>query len=105
MELMDYELARDRSKGLFNNALVLPVALAVEEGAKVGSDFTVADVRRWIGGRAAENQIHDVLGRIESAEAITQMPFLGRPHPRRWERVAHPLWAFVTAWAEVAVKN
>ncbi len=102
---MDYETARTRSKGLFKNALVLPIALAIEEQVTVGSDFTAAGVRRWISGQAAGNQIHDALGRIESAQAITQMPYPGQPHPRRWERIDHPLWAFVAAWAEMPAKK
>lgn len=98
---MDDETVRKRSKTLFENAQVLPVAGAIVEQVKVGSDFTAPDIRAWVGGRAADNQIHGVLSRLEAAGALVQLPYPGRPHPRRWERVKHPLWRFVTDWAAI----
>lgn len=101
MEKHEYENARKRSRGLFNNALILPVAIVVAERIQPGSDFTVADVRAWMGGRAESNQIRDAVRRIEAAEAIVELPYPGRPHPHRWQRNEHPFWTFVTEWAAV----
>ena len=97
---MDYEAVRDRSKALFESAHLLAVAVAVAEHVDVGSDFTAPEVRAWIGGLAADNQIHVVLSRLEAAEALAQLPYPGRPHPRRWERVEHPLWRFAMDWTK-----
>lgn len=101
MENDSYEMLRDRSRGLFNNALVLPVALSIAEQVQVGSDLTIADIREWLGGRAASNQIREAVARIESTTAIGEMPYPGRPHPRRWQRNDHPLWSFVINWTTV----
>jgi|GEM_PF-6721949 len=98
---MDYETARDRSKALFENSHLLPVAEAITKHVAVGGDFTAPEVRAWIGGRAADNQIHGVLSRLEAAGALVQLPYVGRPLPRRWERSEHPLWRFATEWAKV----
>ncbi len=105
MENMDYESARRSSKGLFKNALVLPVGHAIAEEVVVGGDFTASDVRQWIGGRAESNQIRDALGRFESAEAIIELPYPGQPHPHRWERLDHPVWDFITEWSQVPAKG
>jgi hypothetical protein len=101
MELIEYKSARDRSKGLFNNALVLPVAMVIVAQVKVGSDLTTPDVQVWLGGRAAGNQIAEALRRIESTGAIVELPYPGRPHPHRWERREHPFWRFAVDWGAV----
>jgi hypothetical protein len=98
---MHYETVRDRSKALFGNAHVLSVAGAIAEHVRVGGDFTAPEVRAWIKGRAADNQIHGVLSRMTKAGALRQLPYPGQPHPRRWERAKHPFWRFVGEWAEV----
>lgn len=105
MDLAHYQTLRARSRGLFGNALVLPIADAVAENVTVGSDFTAPDVRSWVSGRAADNQIHDALTRLASTGAIDQLPYPGRPHPRRWERADHPLWLFVAEWGKIPARN
>jgi hypothetical protein len=100
MDSMDYATVRDRSKALFGNAHVLPVAEAITDHAAVGADFTAPEVRAWVGGHAADNQIHGVLARMTKAGALNQLPYPGQPHPRRWERAEHPLWRFVAEWAK-----
>jgi hypothetical protein len=98
MEQIEYEIARGRSKDLFNNALILPVAMAVVANVDVGSDLTAPDVQIWLGGRVASNQITEALRRIQSTGAAFELPYPGRPHPHRWERRKHPLWRFVADW-------
>jgi hypothetical protein len=101
MEPMQYKTARERSRDLFNNALILPVALAVVTHVEVGSDLTAPDVLVWLGGRGAGNQVAEALRRIESTGALVELPYPGRPHPRRWERREHPFWRFATDWSAV----
>lgn len=101
MELELYETARARSQGLFNNALLLPVAAAIAAEVKVGGDFTAPEVRGWLDGRAESNQIREPLRRIEATAAIEELPYPGRPHPRRWQRAEHPLWPFVADWVGI----
>jgi hypothetical protein len=101
---MEYEMMRRRSRDLFKNALVLPVAMVVREHVEVGSDLTAPDVRTWLGGRAAGNQISEALRRIETTGAIIELPYPGQPHPHRWERRNHPLWRFVAEWGTVEIE-
>lgn len=94
-----YEAARVASKGLFDNALVLPVALAISREINDGASFEIGHVREELGGRAAETSIRNALKRLTSTGALHQLVSLGPPHPDVWERRPHPLWTFAPDWA------
>lgn len=98
MDKMTYDEARQRSSGLFNNSLVLPVARAVLDAAQDGKAFKLAELGEELGGRAPINSIRTALQRIEACGAVEQLPSLGAPHPDLWERRQHPFWSFVTDW-------
>lgn len=100
MDKEEYEVVRGASKSLFDNALVLPVALAISSVAQERATFELGDLREELGGRAAETPIRRALKRIVSSGAATQLVSLGPPHSDVWERHPHPLWTFVGNWAE-----
>lgn len=108
MDKETYDAARKRSKGLFDNALVLPVAWVILTAVKEGAPFVLKDLQEALGGRASAGQIRKALERIESTEATVLLHSPGAPHPDVWERRAHPFWAFAAGWlgrlAEDAVK-
>jgi hypothetical protein len=99
MALDQYEAQREMSDGLFKNRLVVPVASAVLTVTEAGGTFTATDVRHQLGGRAESNQIREVIEtRLEMCGAVEQLPYPGRPHPRTWERLENPFWAFIEHW-------
>ena len=89
---------RERSWALFHNRLVLPAARVVFDLGDRGGSFGASEIRRQIGGSAESNQIRDALTRLEAIGAISELPYLGRPNPRRWSREDHPFWDFVESW-------
>jgi hypothetical protein len=93
-----YQQAREASKGLFNNALVLPVAVAISATTDSGGTFEISEVREGLAGRAAENQIRKAIERLVSAGAAKRLASLGPPHADAWERRPHPLWTFANDW-------
>ncbi len=98
MDKLHYEAARNRSSGLFKNALVLPVAVAVLVTTEEGATFVIGELREELGGRPADNQIRDALTRIVSTEAAVLLASSRPPHPDVWERRTHPFWSFVDDW-------
>lgn len=95
-----YGQARNASKGLFKNALVLPVAIAISSVAKDGGTFGISGLSEELGGRVGGDPIRKAIQRIVSAGAAQQLISLGPPHPDAWERRPHPLWAFAKDWAD-----
>jgi len=100
MEKHQYDALRNLSNGLFKNGLVVPAAACITE-IELGEAFGVTWVREQLGGRAAANQIHEVLARLETCEALEQLPYPGRPHPRMWRRLDSPFWTFIEAWTKL----
>jgi hypothetical protein len=100
MEKHEYSALRIQSSGLFNNGLVLPVAIAIVRETPVEGTFGARELRERLGGRAESNQIRETVDRIASIGAVQELPHLGRPHPRAWIRSHHPFWDFVDAWAQ-----
>jgi hypothetical protein len=98
MDKRQYEVARDWSGGLFNNALVLPVAAAVLETAEEGATFVMSELREELGGRVAAESIRKALDRIVSVEAAVLLRAAGPPHPDVWERRPHVFWTFIADW-------
>lgn len=95
-----YAAARSASKGLFKNALVLPVAIAISSVVKDRGTFEISDLREELGGRAADDPIRKAIERITSAGAVKQLASLGPPHSDVWERRPHPLWTFAREWMD-----
>ena len=98
MDNSAYLEARRLSSGLFNNALVLPVTLAILEVAGENGSFKLAELGEALGGRSASNPIREALKRLEAVGAVQQLTSLGPPYPDVWERQPHPFWAFVAGW-------
>ena len=98
MDKGDYEAARDRSSGLFKNALVLPVAIAILRTAEEGATFVISELREKLGGQAADESIRKALDRLVSIEAAILLTSPGPPRRDVWERQAHPFWTFVIDW-------
>jgi hypothetical protein len=105
MELAHYQALRVMSGGLFGNSLVVPVTAAILHVAEVGDAFKASQLREQLSGRAADNQIREVLeNRLETCEAVEQFPYLGRPHARTWQRLESPLWPFIESWVALLTK-
>lgn len=100
MDKASYRRAREASKGLFKNALILPVAVAILDGAQGGGTFEISAVREELAGRAAEDPIRKAIERLVSAGAAKQLASLGPPHPDVWERCPHPFWTFAKDWMD-----
>src|ERR1700712_5046486 len=101
MEDEAYTTLRTISAGLFKNGLLMPVANEVLRIPESGS-FTASDLRQRLGGRVENNQIRDVLSRLEACGAVVELPFPGRPHAHIWERQEHPFWKFASDWIRQA---
>ena len=99
MEPTQFDDLRARSASLFNNALVVPIAVAILDRENSKDGFGAAEIRQQLGGAAADNQIRQVLKRLEACELLLQLPYPGRPHPRMWQRLDGPFWAFIESWA------
>jgi hypothetical protein len=98
MDKEAYEDARESSSGLFNNALVLPVAIAILHTVEEGATFVISELREELAGRVADNQIRDALKRIVSTGAAIRLTSDSRPRSDAWQRQAHPFWPFVGDW-------
>ena len=99
MESAEYEQLRNMSSALFNNGLLLPVALVIARTVAVEGTFTARSLRERLQGRAESNQLRDIVDRIARIDAVAQLPHPGRPHPRVWTRRSHSFWGFVEMWA------
>jgi len=97
MESIYYERLRGLSHRLFRNARIVPVAIAAA-GMPLGRSLTLGQVEQELGGRLRTNQISEVLERLEEIGAVHELPYPGQPHPRTWERLESPFWAFLEAW-------
>jgi hypothetical protein len=98
MDKSAYLEARDLSSGLFNNALVLPVTLAILQVAGEGGSFKLGELGEALGGRSAPNSIREALKRLEAVGAVQQLTSLGPPYPNVWQKQPHPFWTFVADW-------
>jgi hypothetical protein len=105
MESVEYGVLRVQSSELFNNSLLLPVAVTIARETAVEGTLTASELRERLAGRAESNQIRDVVDRIGAIGAVQEMPRLKRPNPRLWIRLPHPFWAFVDGWAQHAMST
>jgi hypothetical protein len=99
MEPAQFEHLKARSGSLFNNSLVVPVAAAILDRENPKASFKIGEIRQELGGAAADNQIHQVLERLEKCGLLDQLPWPGRPHARMWRLLDSPFWAFIESWA------
>jgi hypothetical protein len=102
MENDQYLALRKQSDDLFKNGLVVPIARAILDLPNGESAFGVTEIREALGGRAASNQIREVLGtRLEPSSAVEELPYLGKPHPKLWRKLKCPFWGFIESWADI----
>jgi hypothetical protein len=81
-----------RSQVLHGNKHVLPVALAVS--ASDADVVKAAEVAASLEGRVPPNKILDALERLCVMGALSELPHLGRPHPRMFQRLESSYWDF-----------
>ena len=91
------ELA-ERSEVVFGHRHVLPVAVWILESDDLGS-FGQPEVRIGLEGRSPPNKISRALTRLEELSALTELPYLGRPHPRAYEKRSSAQWEAVREYA------
>ena len=88
-----FDAASARSVAVHGNRVVLPAAAWIfESGA---TDVTAPDVFRALRGEVAPNKALDALVRLAQMGALAEMPYPGRPHPRRFSRQTSAYWSFV----------
>ena len=75
----------DLSERIYGHRHVLPVATAIEESG--AETVTQAEVTRNLEGRSPPNKILHALARLEGMGALSQLPYLGRPSARTWDKV------------------
>jgi hypothetical protein len=81
-----------RSQALHGNRNVLPVAVAIAEAN--WSTIKAPEVVAALGGHLPSNRVLDGLDRLCRIGALRELPYPGRPHPRLFESMDSPYWAF-----------
>lgn len=92
-----------RSEALFNNKHLLPVAAWVV-GCKAET-IKAREVGVGLAGRVPDNKILEILERLRNAEVMHELPHLGPPHPRIFERRPGAFWRFAEDLAAEAAKS
>ena len=90
-----FKQLRILSKALFGNANVLPVAWAVRDAA--GSAIRSSLVSEETGGRIAHKDVLIALDRLVAMGALHELPYLGPPQPRVFDRREGAIWEFIVA--------
>lgn len=80
-----------RSEAVYGHRHVLPVAVWIVESDDLGS-FGQPDVRIGLEGRSPPNKISRALVKLEQIGAISELPYVGRPHPRAYEMRKSAQW-------------
>jgi hypothetical protein len=92
-----YAGVAERSLVLHGNSQLLPVALAFSELGQKSS--SVPQVYRHLGGEVPAHRVLEALRRLEKIGAVEELPYVGRPHPREFERRDSPYWEFAFAYS------
>lgn len=98
-----YEALTERSQALFKNKHVLPVAVWIAQSD--GATVRAPDVVRGLGGRIASNKALEALEHLRASNLMLELPFLGRPHARIFQRRRALFWRAVSEFAEEAEKR
>ncbi len=86
-----FERLCERSEAIYGHRHVLPVAVWILESDDPGS-FGQPDIRVGLEGRSPPNKISRALVKLEQIGAIKELPYLGRPHPRAYEKRKSAQW-------------
>jgi hypothetical protein len=95
--LDDFSVIAQRSQVLHGNKYVLPVAMAVVE-----LDLEVVkapEICVTLKGFVPGNRVHEGLRRLCAMGVMAELPYIGRPNPRLFERCPSAYWDFVVSFA------
>lgn len=96
-----FEMLGERSEKVYGHRHVLPVAVWILESNELGS-FGQPEVRIGLEGRSPPNKISRALVKLEQIGAVSELPYVGRPHPRAYEKRKSAQWdAFGEYAAEI----
>jgi hypothetical protein len=88
-----FEAAAARSVAIHGNRAVLPTAAWIYE-CDVNA-VSAPEVYRGLRGELAPNKALDALQRLAQIGALEELPHLGRPYPRTFQRLESPYWGLV----------
>jgi hypothetical protein len=88
----------ERSDVVYGHRHVLPVAVWILESDELGS-FGQPEVRVGLEGRSPPNKISRALVRLEEIGALRELPYLGRPHARAYEKRTSAQWGAIREYA------
>lgn len=98
MDKRAYDKLRELSKGAFKNSNIVPVSYAILSTTEAGGFVEATDIREFLNGRIESNNIRDAFERLETFDALSELPYAGPPRARTWERLTAPYWPFVDDW-------
>jgi hypothetical protein len=98
-----YEGLASRSQLLFKNKHVLPVAVWVAQAPS--NPIQAGDIVRGTEGRIASNKALEALAHLRDSGLLIELPFLGRPHPRLFQKRRSLFWGAVSEMAEEGIEG
>ena|SRR6188768_3495722 len=91
MDQVRFKMLCERSEEVYGHRHVLPVAIWILESDELGS-FGQPDIRIGLEGRSPPNKISRALVKLEQIGAVSELPYVGRPHPRAYEKRKSAQW-------------
>jgi hypothetical protein len=87
----------DKSETIFGHRHVLPVAVWILKSNE--ASLTQPIVTRGLEGRSPPNKVLQALAKLDLLGALVELPFPGRPDPRRFEKQESACWELVREYA------
>jgi hypothetical protein len=86
-----FEKLCERSEVVYGHRHVLPVAVWILESDDLGS-FGQPEIRIGLEGHSPPNKISRALVKLEQMGALSELPYVGRPYPRAYEKRNSAQW-------------
>lgn len=92
-----YDALADRSEAIYGHRHVLPAAVWILESGE--TSLTQPIVSRGLEGRSPPNKVLQALTKLNRVGALTELPFLGRPNSRAFEKRESACWDLIREYA------
>ena len=99
MNLPRFDKLCERSEVVYGHRHVLPVAVWILESDDLGS-FGQPEIRIGLEGRSPSNKISRALMKLEQMGALSELPYVGRPYPRAYEKRKSAQWEAFREYAD-----
>jgi hypothetical protein len=85
------------SDTVYGHRHVVPVGVWIQESGS--SSASQPEVRIGLEGRSPSNKVLRALERLEELGALRELPYVGRPQPRVFERIKSAHWDAIAEYA------